>query len=135
MSEGIVSSIADSRAAAVDPLLFSRGDVARLLTPDACMAAVEDAFRQHALGKAPPPGILSLHAEDGGFHIKAALLTLDRPYFAAKTNANFPHNGPRHGLPTIQGIVVRHARDCRAQRSSPGQRRPRLAGRCVSRGG
>ena len=70
------------------------------------MAAVEDAFRQHALGNAPPPGILGLHAEDGGFHIKAALLTLDRPYFAAKTNANFPHNGPRHGLPTIQGIVV-----------------------------
>jgi len=70
------------------------------------MAAVEDAFRQHALGKAPPPGILSLHAEDGGFHIKAAILTLDRPYFAAKTNANFPQNGPRHGLPTIQGVVV-----------------------------
>ena len=22
------------------------------------------------------------------------------PYFAAKTNANFPDNGPRHGLPT-----------------------------------
>jgi hypothetical protein len=73
------------------------------------MAAVENAFRQHALGKAPPPGILSLHAEDGGFHIKAALLTLERPYFAAKTNANFPHNGARHGLPTIQGVVVRHA--------------------------
>src|ERR1700741_1291945 len=64
------------------------------------------AFRQHALGQAPPPGILGLHAEDGGFHIKAALLTLDRPYFAAKTNANFPHNSARHGLPTIQGIVV-----------------------------
>jgi ornithine cyclodeaminase/alanine dehydrogenase-like protein (mu-crystallin family) len=70
------------------------------------MAAVEEAFRQHALGKAPPPGILSLHAKDGGFHIKAAILTLDRPYFAAKTNANFPQNGPRHGLPTIQGVVV-----------------------------
>ena len=34
------------------------------------------------------------------------LLTLDRPYFAAKTNANFPRNGARHGLPTIQGVVV-----------------------------
>jgi ornithine cyclodeaminase/alanine dehydrogenase-like protein (mu-crystallin family) len=106
MRDGIVSSFANSRAGAAGTLLFSRSDVERLLTPDACMAAVEDAFRQHALGKAPPPGILSLHAEDGGFHIKAALLTLDRPYFAAKTNANFPHNGPRHGLPTIQGVVV-----------------------------
>ena len=86
--------------------LLSRSDVERLLTPDECMAAVEHAFHQHALGKAPPPGILGLHAEDGGFHIKAALLTLDQPYFAAKTNANFPHNGARHGLPTIQGVVV-----------------------------
>src|SRR4249919_3940145 len=89
-----------------ETLIFSRSDVERLLTLDECIAAVEDAFAQHAQGKTSPPGVLSLHAEDGGFHIKAALLTLDRPYFAAKTNANFPHNGARHGLPTIQGVVV-----------------------------
>jgi alanine dehydrogenase len=106
MPDGTGSSFTNSRVSAVGTLLFSRSDVERLLTPDTCMAAVEDAFRQHAMGKAPPPGILSLHAEEGGFHIKAALLALDRPYFAAKTNANFPHNGPRHGLPTIQGVVV-----------------------------
>ena len=87
-------------------LLLSRHDVERLLTPDECIAAVEDAFRQHALGKSPPPGILGLHAQDGTFHIKAALLTLDQPYFAAKTNANFPHNGARYELPTIQGVVL-----------------------------
>ena len=87
-------------------LLLTRSDVERLLAPDECIAAVEDAFRQHALGKAPPPGILGLHADEGSFHIKAGLLTLGRPYFAAKANANFPHNGARHGLPTIQGVVV-----------------------------
>ena len=90
----------------VGTLLLSRSDVEALLTPDACIAAVEDAFRQHALGTAPPPGILGFHGGEGSFHIKAALLTLGEPYFAAKTNANFPHNGPRHGLPTIQGVVV-----------------------------
>ena len=87
-------------------LLLTRSDVERLLAPDECIAAVEDAFRQHALGKAPPPGILGFHAQDDGFHVKAALLTLEQPYFAAKVNANFPHNGARHGLPTIQGVVV-----------------------------
>jgi alanine dehydrogenase len=87
-------------------LLLSRGDVERLLTPDACIAAVEDAFRQHALGRTPPPGILGLHAKEGSFHVKAGLLTADRPYFAAKLNANFPYNGTRNGLPTIQGVVV-----------------------------
>jgi alanine dehydrogenase len=108
MSDGIVSisSVTSVASRSAGAFLLSRSDVERLLTPDECIAAVEDAFRQHALGKAPPPGILGLHAKDGGFHIKAALLTLDRPYFAAKTNANFPHNGARHGLPTIQGVVV-----------------------------
>jgi len=89
-----------------ETLIFSRSDVERLLTLDECIAAVEDAFAQHAQGKTSPPGVLGMHAEDGGFHIKAALLTLDRPYFAAKTNGNFAQNGARHGLPTIQGVVV-----------------------------
>jgi alanine dehydrogenase len=108
MSDGNVSisGFTSETPGAAGALLLSRSDVERLLTPDECIAAVEDAFRRHALGMAPPPGVLGLHAEDGGFHIKAALLTLDRPYFAAKTNANFPHNGARHGLPTIQGVVV-----------------------------
>ncbi|MEO8145461.1 MAG: ornithine cyclodeaminase family protein [Betaproteobacteria bacterium] len=87
-------------------LLLSRGDVERLLTPDACIAAVEDAFRQLALGQVPPPGILGMHSGDGGFHVKAGFLALDRPYFAAKLNANFPQNAIRNGLPTIQGAVI-----------------------------
>src|SRR5262245_52910382 len=95
-----------AHARGVGTLLLSRSNVEQLLTPDACIAAVEDAFRRHALGQAPAPGILGFHAEDGSFHIKAALLTLVEPYFAAKVNANFPMNGARHGLPTIQGVVV-----------------------------
>jgi len=87
-------------------LLLSRSDVGRLLTPDACIAAVEDAFRQHALGKLPAPGILGLHGAEGSFHVKAAFNGADRPYFAAKLNANFPRNSTRHGLPTIQGVVI-----------------------------
>jgi ornithine cyclodeaminase/alanine dehydrogenase-like protein (mu-crystallin family) len=87
-------------------ILLSRQDVERLLTPELCIAAVEDAFRQLAEGKVPPPGILGMHAGDGSFHVKAGFLTLERPYFAAKLNANFPANGSRHGLPTIQGAVI-----------------------------
>src|SRR5258706_10379914 len=87
-------------------LLLSRADVERLLTPDVCIAAVEDAFRRLGEGSVPPPAILAMHADDGSFHVKAGLLALDRPYFAAKVNANFPQNGARHGLPTIQGAVL-----------------------------
>jgi ornithine cyclodeaminase/alanine dehydrogenase-like protein (mu-crystallin family) len=87
-------------------ILLSREDVERLLTPDACIEAIEDAFRQLAEGKVPPPGILGMHAGEGSFHVKAGFLTLDRAYFAAKLNANFPQNGAKHGLPTIQGAVI-----------------------------
>ena len=99
-------ALAPGERAAGGTLLLARSDIERLLAPDICIAAVEDAFRRHALGQAPPPGILGFHAAEGSFHIKAALLNLDQPYFAVKANANFPHNGARHGLPTIQGAVI-----------------------------
>ncbi len=87
-------------------LVLSRRDVFSLLTLSDCIDAVEGAFRAHAEGRAFGPGVLGIHARDGGFHIKAAGLTGPRSYFAAKTNANFPDNPKRFGLPTIQGTVV-----------------------------
>lgn len=87
-------------------LLLSGREVAALLTIEECMAAVEHAFKTHGEGKTSPPGILGVHARDGGFHIKAGLMELNRSYFAAKVNANFPENAKRFELPTIQGVVV-----------------------------
>ena len=87
-------------------LLLTRGDVAALLRLDECIAAVEHAFALQAEGKALGPGALGLHVPGGGFHVKAAGLRLERSYFAAKLNANFPDNAARWGLPTIQGVVV-----------------------------
>lgn len=87
-------------------LILKRSDVAALLGVEECIAAVEQAFRLHAEGKALPPGVLGMHARTGGFHIKAGLLDLNRSYFAAKTNANFPENARRFGLPLIQGVIV-----------------------------
>lgn len=87
-------------------LLLTRRDVAALLDLDTCIVAVEQAFRRHGEGKLPTPGVLAVHVEGGGFHIKAGVLELGRRYFAAKTNANFPDNPAHHGLPTIQGVLV-----------------------------
>jgi alanine dehydrogenase len=87
-------------------LLLTRSDVADLLPMDACIEAVEHAFKLHGEGRADPPGILSIHGRDGSFHIKAGILDLGRPYFAAKTNANFPGNPEGFGLPTIQGVLL-----------------------------
>jgi ornithine cyclodeaminase/alanine dehydrogenase-like protein (mu-crystallin family) len=87
-------------------LILSRQDVVELLTLEDCIAAVEGAFRLHAEHRTLGPGVLAVAAADGTFHIKAAGLRGERSYFAAKTNANFPDNARRFGLPTIQGTVV-----------------------------
>jgi len=87
-------------------LILTRADVARLLDLDDCIAAVEDAFRQHVLGTAIPPAVVGIHADAGAFHIKAAGVHAPTPYFAAKINGNFAANRERFGLPTIQGVVV-----------------------------
>jgi ornithine cyclodeaminase/alanine dehydrogenase-like protein (mu-crystallin family) len=66
-----------------------------------CLPVVEEAFRRHGTGT--PPQSLGIHAAAGTFHIKTAL---GDAMFAAKINANFPGNPQRHGLPTIQGVIV-----------------------------
>jgi alanine dehydrogenase len=87
-------------------LLLTRSDVAGLLGMRECIDAVEKAFRLHAEGKMAAAGILGVHVEGGGFHVKVAALPGTLSYFAAKTNANFPGNPKAHGLPTIQGAIL-----------------------------
>ena len=87
-------------------LLLTREDVASILTIDDCIAAVERAFKLYGEGRTSPPGVLGVPARDGGFHLKAGVLELERPYFAAKVNANFPQNSKRFGLPLIQGVIL-----------------------------
>ncbi len=90
-------------------LLLTPREIQGLLSIDECIVAVEHAFHLHGEGKAAPPGVLSMHTHDGGFHVKAGVLELSRPYFGAKVNGNFAENGKRFGLPTIQGAPPRFA--------------------------
>jgi ornithine cyclodeaminase/alanine dehydrogenase-like protein (mu-crystallin family) len=85
--------------------ILERSRVARLLDLDDCIRVVEQAFRLRGEGRAAAPAALGLHADGGGFHVKAALLDLGRPCFVAKANANFPGNRSI-GLPTIQGVIL-----------------------------
>src|SRR5215212_6022654 len=88
-----------------ETFLLKRSDISRLLTIDECIPAVEEAFRLHADGEVMPPGMLGIHAANGGFHIKAGI-SGSETYFVAKLNANFPGNSKNYGLPTIQGVIV-----------------------------
>jgi ornithine cyclodeaminase/alanine dehydrogenase-like protein (mu-crystallin family) len=90
----------------METALISRSQVAEILTHDACIDAVEKAFRLLGEGKAARPEIFGVHVEGGGFHVKAGAAALDGEWFAAKINANFPGNPQSFGLPTIQGLVA-----------------------------
>jgi alanine dehydrogenase len=90
----------------LETLILKRSDIANLLTISQCISAVEQAFKLYSTGEVQPPGVLGIHALDGGFHIKAGIMNLDKRYFVAKTNANFPDNLKKNGLPSIQGIIA-----------------------------
>jgi alanine dehydrogenase len=83
-------------------LSLSRSEVARLLSLDECIAAVEEAFRLQGEGRLQTPGILAMPSTGGGFHVKAAVMGR---WFAAKINGNFSGNPARFGLPAIQGMI------------------------------
>lgn len=86
--------------------LLNRLQVADLLGLDECITAVEEAMRAHAEGRTIPPEVLSARVDGGAFHVKAAGLVGERPYFAAKLNGNFYGNAERFGLPRIQGLLI-----------------------------
>jgi alanine dehydrogenase len=89
-----------------DTLILSRSDVAKLLTIEECMRAVESAFKMFAEGKVDPPKVLGLHAASGGLHIKAGAMKFNSNYIVAKMNSNFPENPGKFNLPTIQGAIA-----------------------------
>jgi ornithine cyclodeaminase/alanine dehydrogenase-like protein (mu-crystallin family) len=89
-----------------DPLIITRRDIRRLMTPADYLEAVEFGFRAEAMGKASSPMPLHLPVTHGAFHAKGASISLGRDYVAVKVNGNFPGNPDRLGLPTIQGAIL-----------------------------
>ncbi|MGE0441373.1 MAG: ornithine cyclodeaminase family protein [Gemmatimonadales bacterium] len=87
-------------------ILLSAADVEAILDPNALIDSVEAAFRLMGRGDPQPGGVLGVEVANGGFHVKAAATAPDTGVFAAKLNGNFPSNPVRHGLPTIQGVVI-----------------------------
>jgi alanine dehydrogenase len=84
-------------------ILSSTEVLARIGMRDA-IAAVERTLIAFANGEVGPPGTLGVAAESGSFHVKACASA--GGLFVAKVNSNFPENGARHALPTIQGVVA-----------------------------
>src|SRR5688500_13057247 len=87
-------------------VILSRSDVASLLTVEECMVAGEYAFGRFGEGKALAPKVLGIHAQKGGLHIKAGMMTVESDYIVAKLHSNFSENPAKRNLPTIQGTIA-----------------------------
>lgn len=86
--------------------VLTGSDLASLMPFGNYVDAVTEAFRLHAQGRWVLPPAMHIPAEGGGFHVKAASLPIAGGYVAIKTNANFPDNPAKRGLPTIQGAIL-----------------------------
>ena len=95
-----------------DILFLKRSEIASLLTLPDYIAAMEDAFKMHSLGRAMKPALMHVDADRGEFHVKGGGLKLDKPYFALKANGGFFGNRSSFGLPNILGLVILFDGDC-----------------------
>lgn len=91
-------------------LILNRHDVETLLTMPAAIAAVEAGFRQLALGKVVmPQRAATTIAPHEGLHLSMpAFVQGDPGTLAIKIVTVYSQNGPRFGLPTVQGMILLH---------------------------
>jgi alanine dehydrogenase len=68
--------------------------------------AMQSAFADLAKGRFEVPAVGHIAGVGGMFHVKSAQRAGTPALAAIKVNGNFPENGTKHGLPTIQGFVA-----------------------------
>lgn len=87
-------------------LLLSRVALRELATVNDYFEAARAAFEDMAEQRVQLASVGHMPAMDGAFHIKAASRTGAPAVALVKVNGNFPGNGARHDLPTIQGFIA-----------------------------
>jgi len=88
-------------------LLLSREDVQSLLTMKDAIDAVEEAFRQFALGnvKMPAKSTISVEQNNGVIWAMPAYIAGDMNALGQKIVTTYPENPTRHNLPTTLATV------------------------------
>ena len=91
-------------------LILTRQHVEELLTMSATIDAVEDAFRQLALGNVVmPQRVATLIDPHQGIHLSMpAFVGGDPGTLSIKIVTVYGNNPARYGLPTIQGMLLLH---------------------------
>jgi alanine dehydrogenase len=91
-------------------LVLTRHDVEQTLTMSETIAAVEDGFRQLALGNVVmPQRIATVIAPHNGIHLSMpAFVSGDPGTLAIKIVTVYSDNPVKHDQPTIQGVLLLH---------------------------
>jgi alanine dehydrogenase len=87
-------------------LLLSRTAISNLATTRDYLDSMRTAFADLAQGRFDVPAVAHVAGVGGMFHVKSAQRAGVRALAVIKVNGNFPDNGARHDLPTIQGFVA-----------------------------
>jgi ornithine cyclodeaminase/alanine dehydrogenase-like protein (mu-crystallin family) len=87
-------------------LILREPEILELLDPEACIAAMEQAFAAYSSGRAELPSVIHLDIPEqrGEIHIKTGHIH-GGPYYAVKIVSGFPGNS-QLGLPANDGMVV-----------------------------
>ena len=87
-------------------LILREPEIRALLDPQACIAAVEQAFTAYSTGQAQVPAVIHLEVPEnsGEIHVKAGHLG-GGSYYAVKIVSGFLDN-PKLGLPANDGMIV-----------------------------
>lgn len=85
--------------------ILTRADVARLLTMDMALAAVERAFLAHGRAEARMPSKVYLDVTEHGGDFRAMPAFLDGAAGVKWVNSH-PENPARHGLPSVMGVYI-----------------------------
>ena len=92
------------------PLLLSRRDVETVLTMKDAISAVEEGFRQLALGKVvmPQRAVIRVEESNGVYLAMPAFVAGEGSpgILGLKVVTVFPENPSKHGLPTILGSLL-----------------------------
>ena len=84
------------------PLLLTRDDVLRVLTMDACMDVVEDAFGELAAGTAELPLRIGIKPP-GGIALYMPAYLREMGALACKVVSVYKENPSKHNMPTTIG--------------------------------
>lgn len=89
-------------------LLLARKDLESVMNMRFCLGTVEEAFRELTLGNVSMPNrvLIALSRHDSHYFLMPAYVHGEKEALVTKAGTDSPNNPTKHGLPTVQAVVL-----------------------------